>query len=342
MSDHATKRADLLAEAAAPLSGGESDAARSTWRGAAALPPIVHHPAYRAELAGGHAFPMNKYEALARALEAEGLVGPGGFHQPEPASFQLIAATHDPDYVRAVFDLGLPRDMERRIGLPLTPSMLMRSRCSTAGTLLSARLALEYGVACNTAGGSHHAGRAHGSGYCIFNDVAVAATALLHEGEVSQILVVDLDVHQGDGTAEIFADEPRVFTFSMHAAKNFPARKAVGDLDVELEDGLGDEAYLAELEAILPTLLDRVAPELVFLNAGVDPHADDRLGRLAMTDAGLLKRNRYVFQQARSRNVPVCGVVGGGYDRDVERLGARQALLHRAAAEAFAAEKGCV
>ena len=147
---------------------------------------------------------------------------------------------------------------------------------------------------------------------------------------------MDLDVHQGDGTAEIFAHEPRVFTFSMHAAKNFPARKARSDLDVELDDGIDDDGYLAALEDVLPTLIDRHAPDLIFLNAGVDPHRDDRLGRLALTDEGLMRRNRHVFEQARARAIPICGVVGGGYDRDVERLGRRQATLHHAAAEVFA------
>ena len=300
------------------------------------LPPIVHHPAYRAELSPDHRFPMNKYEALARTLEAEGLVGADGFHRPEPAPFDLITAAHDPAYSQAVFDLALPREMERRIGLPITPSMLMRSRASCAGTLLAARLALDHGIACNTAGGSHHAARAHGAGYCIFNDVAIAASALLAEGAVDRILVVDLDVHQGDGTAEIFAGDPRVFTFSVHAAKNYPARKVPGDLDVELPDGTDDNAYMTALADVLPTLLDRTAPELVFFNAGVDPHGEDRLGRLALTDEGLMRRNRTVFREARARGVPVCGVVGGGYDHDVERLGRRQATLHRAAAESYA------
>lgn len=299
------------------------------------LPPIVHHPAYRAELSADHRFPMNKYEALARVLEADGLVGPKGFHRPEPASLEVVAAAHDAGYARAVFELALPPEMVRRIGLPITPSMVLRSRASCAGTLLAARLALEHGVACNTAGGSHHAGRAHGAGYCIFNDVAIAAANLLAEGRVGRVLVVDLDVHQGDGTAEIFARDARVFTFSMHAAKNYPARKVPGDLDLELADGTDDATYLAALAEVLPALLDRAAPDLVFLNAGVDPHADDRLGRLALTDGGLLARNRYVFAQCRERGVPVCGVVGGGYDKDVERLGRRQATLHHAAADVW-------
>lgn len=303
------------------------------------LPPIVHHPAYRAELSADHRFPMNKYEALARELERQGLVGPEGFRKPEPASFELITLAHDPAYVRGLFELDLPADVVRRIGLPLTASVVMRSRCAVAGSLLAARLALEHGVACNTAGGSHHAARAHGAGFCTLNDVAVAAAALLKEGAADHILVVDLDVHQGDGTSEIFADDPRVFTFSMHAAKNFPARKVAGDLDIDLPDGADDALYMRELEAVLPAVLDRRAPDLVFLNAGVDPHTEDRLGRLSLTDDGLLRRNRYVFDEARARRIPVCGVIGGGYDKDTEALARRHALLHRAAADAFAAER---
>ena len=163
----------------------------------------------------------------------------------------------------------------------------------------------------------------------------MAAHALLADSAVGQVLVVDLDVHQGDGTAFIFADEPRVFTFSMHAAKNFPVRKAVSDLDVEMEDGTSDEAYLKALGDVLPSLLDRVAPDLVFYVAGVDPHKDDRLGRLALTDEGLAARDAYVIETVQAAGVPLAGVLGGGYDRDVDRIASRHAILHRAANEMF-------
>ena len=193
---------------------------------------------------------------------------------------------------------------------------------------LAARPRLQHG------GGEPPCGPDYGSGYCIFNDVAIAARALLNEGAVSQILVVDLDVHQGDGTAFIFKDEPRVFTFSMHAQKNFPARKAVSDLDIGLEDGLGDEGYLAILRETLPGLIDRVRPDLVFYVAGVDPHADDRLGRLKLSDEGLLERDLYVIETCLERRTPIAGVLGGGYDRDVDRIAHRHATLHRAAVAA--------
>ena len=296
--------------------------------------PIVHHPAYRAETPAGHRFPMAKFARLAEVLTAEGLA-PDGFHQPEPAAFDTVAEAHEPAYVRSIFEAAAPREVERRIGLPITPSVALRSRAATAGTLLTARLALRHGLACNTAGGSHHAARAHGAGFCTFNDVAVAAKNLLAEGAIRKAVVVDLDVHQGDGTAEIFTGDARVFTFSMHAAKNFPARKVAGDLDVELADGLEDDAYLAALEAVLPGVLEEQRPDLVFYNAGVDPHRDDRLGRLSLSDEGLARRDRYVLDQCLSRGLPVAGVIGGGYDEDIDRLAHRHATLHRTSAEAF-------
>ena len=283
----------------------------------------------------GHRFPMNKFERLAQVLVEEGLA-PNGFVQPQPASFELLAAVHDADYVHAVDACTLPREAVRRLGLPMTPAVAALAHAAVGGTLLAARLALSGGLACNTAGGSHHAARGYGAGFCVFNDVAVAARALLDEGAIGRVLVVDLDVHQGDGTAFIFADEPRVFTFSMHGEKNFPARRAASDLDVDLPDATGDAAYLAELAARLPGLVERVRPDLVFYNAGVDPHAQDRLGRLALTDAGLAARDAYVLEACLGAGAPVCGVIGGGYGPDIDVLARRHATLHRAAAAAWA------
>lgn len=293
-------------------------------------PAFVHHPAYCVEDPERRTYKAGKFERLKAVLEVEGLVL-DGFHRPEPAGADVLSRAHEPDYVRAVLDCDLPREAVRRIGLPLTPEVVMRSRASCGGTLMTARLALEYGLACNTAGGSHHAARGHGAGFCVFNDVAVAAANLLHEGAVSRLLVVDLDVHQGDGTAAIFEGDDRVFTLSVHAAKNFPARKAPGDLDVELEDGVEDEAYLAAVAGMLPEVLERVRPELVFYNAGVDPHREDKLGRLCLSDEGLAARDGYVLGECRKRGLPVCGVIGGGYCDDLEVLARRHATLHRAA-----------
>ncbi len=282
----------------------------------------------------GHRFPMHKYARLAQILEAEGLIGPEGPHVPEPAGFDLLTAVHDPDYVRQVLDADVPPAIERVIGMPVTRGVSDRAQAAVGGTLLAARLALRYGLACNTAGGSHHAGPAGGAGFCVFNDVGVVARALIDAGEVRQALVVDLDVHQGDGTAFIFEKEPRVFTFSMHGEKNYPTRRGPSDLDIDLPDKTGDEAYLAALRRVLPPLLRCVQPDLVFYIAGVDPHADDRLGRLALTDEGLRARDAFVLETCLPVS-PVVGLIGGGYDNDIDTLARRHAILHRVAARAW-------
>jgi len=300
-------------------------------------PPIVHHPAFRAEMPAGHRFPMDKFSRLAAVLEREGLSGADGFHLPEPVDVETLLLVHTEDYVRGVIEQSLPADIVRRIGMPNSESVASRALAATGGTLLTARLALAHGIACNTAGGSHHASAESGAGFCVFNDVAVAARRLLAEGAIGKALVVDLDVHQGDGTARIFEGDPSVFTFSMHAEKNFPARKAVSDLDIDLADGTADGVYLEKLAEILPALLAREAPDLVFFNAGVDPHADDKLGRLSLSDDGLARREAFVLGCCLERQIPVAGVIGGGYDADIDRLAHRHALLHRAAREAVRA-----
>ena len=292
--------------------------------------PVVHHPAYVAPLPPAHRFPMPKFARLLACLRETGLLLPSQEFVPEPAPRGWLELAHAGSYVSAILEGRLDPAAERRLGLPLSPALAMRARCAVAGTVLAARLALEHGVACNTAGGSHHAFAGFGSGFCVFNDVAVAAALLLAEGLVGRVLVVDLDVHQGDGTAAIFAGEPRVVTFSIHCRANFPARKQQSDLDLALDAGTGDTDYLAAVAGLVPALLDRVRPDLVFYNAGVDPHGDDRLGRLAMTDAGLAERERLVLAACRARGVPVACVVGGGYAEDLDRLARRHALLHEA------------
>lgn len=293
--------------------------------------PVVHHPAYQADVPAGHRFPMGKFRRLAEVLVEEGIVRPGGFHEPDPAPADWLALAHDRAYVEDVLAGTVPERVAREIGFPMNASVALRARCATAGTVLAARLALRHGIALNTAGGSHHARRAQGAGFCVFNDVAVAAAVLLSERLVRRVLVIDLDVHQGDGTADIFAGDDRVTTLSVHAERNYPLRKVPSTLDVGLEDGLGDEAYLAVLSQVVPGLVERVGPDVVFYNAGVDPHLLDRLGRLALTDAGLARRDALVLDEVRRRGIPLVGVIGGGYDGDVDRLARRHATLHRTA-----------
>jgi acetoin utilization deacetylase AcuC-like enzyme len=226
----------------------------------------------------------------------------------------------------------LPAQAQRRIGLPATTPLVRRTWLAVGGTLLTARLALAHGLACHLAGGTHHAFPHYGSGFCIFNDVAVAARVLLAEGAVARLMVIDLDVHQGDGTAAIFAGDGRVFTLSAHAASNFPLRKQTSDHDLPLADDLDDDAYLAAVGRLLPELLEQVQPQLVLYNAGVDPHRDDRLGRLALSDTGLLLRDRMVLEACLRRGIPVATVIGGGYDA-LPALVRRHGLVFRAAAE---------
>jgi acetoin utilization deacetylase AcuC-like enzyme len=288
--------------------------------------PIVSHSAYEASLPDGHRFPMRKYGRLAEVVAEKGLAS-NGFVVPQEASADLIALAHDRAYVDQVLACSVPHEIERRIGLPVGESVVYRARASAGGTLLAARLALQHGLAGSTAGGSHHGQRETGAGFCVFNDVAIAAKALRVEGTIQRALVVDLDVHQGDGTADCLRDEPDLFTFSMHAEKNYPVRKIPSDLDIGLPDRMEDGAYLNVLHSHLPRLLDALEPDLVFFNAGVDPHRDDKLGRLALSDDGLRRRDAYVVEQARSRRIPLVAVIGGGYSADIEALAQRHAIV---------------
>jgi len=298
--------------------------------------PIVYHPDYMAPLKPGHRFPMSKYGYLREVLIRKRLLPPaGGYVAPVEAGFSHVARVHAPGYVDRVFTQTLAPEESRKIGLPDTQAVTRRARLSASGTLLAGRLALEHGIACNAAGGSHHAGPDGGSGYCVFNDVAVAARALLDEGVVRRVLIVDLDVHQGDGTANIFADEPAVFTLSVHAERNFPTRKAVSDLDIGLPDGVADLDYLGVIGAVLAARLAEHRPELVFYNAGVDVHRDDRLGRLALRNAGIRARDAAVIAACQARDTPVACVLGGGYDHDIDALAERHAFLFEAAAAAL-------
>ena len=278
---------------------------------------IAYHPSYRYGLPRGHRFPMAKYDLLPEQLRYEGTASEAAFFEPAVLAEADLLRTHDPAYWRRLRAGELTRKEERAIGFPLSPKLLTRGRIIAQGTLDCARHARRDGVALNIAGGTHHSFADRGEGFCVFNDIAVAANVLLDAGEVGRVVVVDLDVHQGNGTAALFADDPRVFTLSFHGERNYPLRKGESDLDVGLDDGTGDEAYLGRLAGELPRLLTSFAPDLVFYLAGVDVLADDKLGRLSLTRAGCRARDRFVFEACRARGLPVAVSMGGGY---AERL----------------------
>jgi acetoin utilization deacetylase AcuC-like enzyme len=275
---------------------------------------------------------MAKFHRLRAHHDATGLSTHLAFHQPDPISWRDVQRVHTADYARAFRDGSVDERAQRRTGFKWSAELVERTRLEVGGTLLTLRQAIAHGLACNAAGGTHHAHADFGSGYCLLNDLAIASATVLDEGLARRILIVDLDVHQGDGTAAIFADDPRVFTFSMHARDNFPARKQASDHDVPLARDTDDATFMRILANELVPLLERLQPDLVIYDAGVDVHVADRLGHLAMTDDGLARRDRYVLTTCRDRDLPTAGVIGGGYDRDLDALAARHAVLHREAA----------
>ena len=269
-----------------------------------------------------HRFPMAKYRLLRERLVAERVLDTADLAVPEAAAWGDLRLVHDTAYVDAVAGGTLPADAQRRIGFPWSPMMVERSRRSVGATIAAARDVMRPGtpVSANLAGGTHHAFCDRGEGYCVFNDVAVAARLMLRAGAAARIAVVDCDVHQGNGTAAIFRGEPAVFTCSFHGANNFPFRKETSDLDVTFDDGAGDDEYLAALEAHVPAVLDRHRPDLVFYLAGADPYEGDRLGRLRLTIDGLRARDRLVFEACRARHLPAVVVMSGGYAPDVDAI----------------------
>ena len=294
---------------------------------------LVHHPDYVAP-PDPRARAQSSKNGLIRDLLLDADV-PVTWHTPEPMPRRWLEEVHDPAYVAEVLSAAVPREKERRIGFPITEQVARRAQVVPAGTWLAARLALQHGFAANSAGGSHHALAETGAGYCVFNDLALAAVRLVEEGTVSQVLVVDVDVHQGDGTAALTAGRPGIATYSIHAAKNFPARKARSTLDVPLADGVEDEEYLRTLEDTLAPMLDEVRPQIILYQAGVDPFADDQLGRLALTEEGLAARERLVARLALERGIPLASTVGGGYGPDKPALAKRHVDAILTLGEAF-------
>lgn len=267
-------------------------------------------------LPAGHRFPLEKYRMLEDQVRAR-LVPPGRFFDPPPAARTQLTRAHTNAYVDAVFDGRLTEKEIRRIGLPWSPELVERSRRSVGSTIAAARAALEEGVAASLSGGTHHACSDNGQGFCVFNDAAVALRVLRAEGRLGRALVLDCDVHQGNGTAEILNSDPGFVTFSIHGANNFPFRKINGDFDIALPDGTGDDVYMEALESAAPAALERADPELVIYLAGADPYSGDRLGRLDLTHEGLARRDRYVFDLLEGAGVPVVLVMSGGYGRDI-------------------------
>ena len=287
---------------------------------------LVHHSCYTVPFPPRHRFPIGKFAALKAHLDRGPFADRFRHVVPEPADAALLECAHTPDYVADVLGCRLDQTAIRRIGVPVTPPVVMRATAAVGGTVAAVDAALARGIASNTAGGSHHAHAGFGAGFCVFNDVAVAACHAHTTGQAGRVVIIDLDVHQGDGTARILEEQPWAVTFSMHGARNFPIRKARSTIDIELPDGTGDTTYLDQLEDALPGLLDAPRPDLVIYLAGVDPHQDDRLGRLALTDRGLAAREHLVLDRCLARGIPVATVLGGGYDEDVEALARRHAL----------------
>ena len=281
------------------------------------MPRLATSDHYTLTLPAGHRFPIAKYALIREQLLWQGIAEPADFYEPGLCAAEDVLRVHTPNYWHRVRDLQLtPREV-RNLGLPQSPQLVRRSLSSSAGTLHSALNALRDGIGLNLAGGTHHAFADRGEGFCVLNDQAIAAAHLLTHGLARQILMVDLDVHQGDGTAAIFRNEPRVFTFSMHAGANYPLRKEQSDLDIPLALGTDDAEYLARLSATLGPLVDRVQPDFIFYQAGVDVLATDKLGKLALTPAGCRQRDELVLGLCHARNLPVAVSMGGGYS---ERL----------------------
>ena len=290
--------------------------------------PIVNHPDYVAQIGDDHKFPIKKFGELFKLLKNDKIVSEKNLHIPNPASLEDLARVHTHEYIEKISNLTLSQEEEKKLGFPMVPSVRQRSFVATGGTILAAQLALNEGLACNTAGGSHHAFANSGNGYCVFNDVAVAAKKLITEHHIKNILIFDLDVHQGDGTAKIFENDENVFTLSIHSKKNYPLNKQLSNLDIELDEGIKDDEYL---EIVFNALeeMNKKKFDYVFYVAGVDVHEDDRIGKLKISTEGIKRREELVIHNFYKKRVPLCGVLGGGYNKDFNQLVYLHSLLHR-------------
>jgi acetoin utilization deacetylase AcuC-like enzyme len=281
---------------------------------------IAYSPIYKYTLPEKHRFPMIKYELIPEQLIYEGTISEENLFHPEPATEETILLTHTPEYWSKLQQQDLTAKEIRKIGFPMSKQLIHRGTHIAQGTIQCAFYAQQYGIAMNIAGGTHHSFADHGEGFCIFNDIAMAANYFLHHGIVKKILVIDLDVHQGNGTAKIFQDDPRVFTFSMHGARNYPTKKEQSDLDIGLPDKTEDGPYLKSLSETLPRLLDEVQPELIFYLSGVDVLETDKLGRLSLSMAGCRRRDEIVLSLCKKHAIPVAVSMGGGYSERIAHI----------------------
>lgn len=296
---------------------------------------IAYSPIYRYSVPPKHRFPMEKYTLLPEQLLYEGTVTEDNFFHPEPLTEEVILWTHTAEYWHKLKHQQLSRKEIRAIGFPMSEQLVTRGTHIANGTVQCARYAQTYGVALNIAGGTHHSFTDRGEGFCLLNDIGIAANYLLRKEIVKRVLVVDLDVHQGNGTAQIFKHEPRVFTFSMHGAKNYPHRKEQSDLDIGLADKTTDEPYLKQLRAVLPRLIDEVQPDIIFYLSGVDVLSTDKLGRLGMSIQGCKERDRFVFETCKQNGIPVAVSMGGGYSERIAHIIEAHANTFRLAADIF-------
>lgn len=303
---------------------------------------VSYSDGYYVPLPDGHPFPMAKFPALRRRLLDEGLIAEGDVVAPRQADWAALRRVHTSGYLARLARGTLSDHAERRMGLPWSKRLVYRSRLAVQGTINAAFMALTDGVAANLAGGTHHAFPDRGEGFCVLNDVAVAIRVLQNACWARRILIVDLDVHQGNGNAAFFADDDSVFTFSMHGAKNYPFEKPPSSLDVPLDDDTGDQTYLQTLKTYLPDTLDAVNPDLVFYLGGIDVAADDRFGRMALSREGLHARDGYVLEQIRARNLPVVLLLSGGYAETPDLTADLHAVMHREAARVFDTATGTV
>lgn len=295
------------------------------------LLPLVFHPNYSIPFPAGHRFPMRKFHLLAETLKKQGILTDENTYQPEPLSLTTLMAAHDKGYVQRFIRGELTVQEERDIGLPWSEWLVERTLRAVSGTILTSELALKYGLACHLAGGTHHAQPSFGAGFCIFNDLAVAAFHLIDTDKAKKVLILDCDVHQGDGTIAFCDGRKDIIPVSWHCEENYPSIKQTSGINIAIPKGADDQTYLDILKSTLPDILKDHQPDFIFYDAGVDVHKDDRLGYVNLTDKGIFARDKYIIETCAALDLPIACVIGGGYDRQEDKVAWRHSLLHQAA-----------